>query len=507
MNPKRIALCILIVLLSLLGLTFVSQPYTNKDNKTVEGIGFGDFRLKYPTFSTLSKQEEKVTNTKAQAIAQQSEEPAPTQEQEKNEEPKYQPLKFPKKEKALKDSLYAYLQKGNPPLVSNQEGKIYYPDTPEDFVRKLHQKFSKKNCRIIHFGDSKIEGDRITSYLRNWLQVVYGGSGPGYFPIKMPYNQHSVQESTGGEWFRYALFNAEQRKRKELLSHNQYGLYANVCRFTPAQGEENSALKTASFTVKPSKHPFARLGKYSVLGIHYGNCTHPTSMKIFQKEKLLKEVNLITDGKYHHYKMNFTATPAELRIEFSSEQSPDFYGITLDSPTGIHMDNVPTRGDSGTYFTKIGSTFGAMSAELSPEFFIFEYGGNMVPALTENTVKANVKRIINNMNWVKRRNPKALFLLIGPSDMLERQTQLSYSILPALTQEMRTQALENGFAFWSMYEAMGGENAMNVWHENGLGSHDFTHFTSKGTERISELLFEELLNNLLSVQNPDLYKP
>jgi biopolymer transport protein ExbD len=42
----------------------------------------------------------------------------------------------------------------------------------------------KKKVRIMHYGDSQIEADRITSYLRNELQKKFGGYGVGLFPIK-----------------------------------------------------------------------------------------------------------------------------------------------------------------------------------------------------------------------------------------------------------------------------------------------------------------------------------
>ena len=90
--------------------------------------------------------------------------------------------------------------------------------------------------------------------------------------------------------------------------------------------------------------------------------------------------------------------------------------------------------------------------------------------------------------------------------MLQRDTQTSYDIIPDLIEEMQKPSLENGIAFWSMYEAMGGKNSMKIWYDNKLGSGDFTHFTESGTERISELLFESLLKDLLTVQSPEMYK-
>lgn len=486
MNPKKVLLFIVSVLLSLLMLTFVSGQYAyaetdeyGYDKGYQYGFKLGDLLIKFPTFGKLTQVRKDVKNDKAQEILNSEAQILAKQQQ---------------------DSLEAEKNKIIP-FVSNEEGKIYYPDNPEEFVAKLHEKLSQPTCRIIHYGASKIEGDRITSYIRNELQEIYGGSGTGYFPIKMPYNQKSIEITTSENWFRYALFNADQRKNKDLLPNNQYGLYANVCRFTSAKETDTTSIKKAFFVIKPSYKHYARLHQYTQMGIHYGNCKTPTAISVYQNGHLLRNDSLKTDGKYHHYKLQFEKTPAEIRVELSGRVSPDFYAITLDSKQGIKMDNVPTRGDSGFHFSRLQNTFEQMCKELKPEIFFFEFGGNLVPSLkNEEQVRSNVRRIIANIEWVKRRNPNALYLLIGPSDMLRKDVMESYEILPTLVAEMKKQALEKGIAFWSMYEAMGGANSMKTWFDNGYSSTDYIHFSEKGTEKISELLFKEISENLKAVQ-------
>ena len=90
--------------------------------------------------------------------------------------------------------------------------------------------------------------------------------------------------------------------------------------------------------------------------------------------------------------------------------------------------------------------------------------------------------------------------------MLKRSTKTTYDIIPELVEEMKKQAAENGFAFFSMYEAMGGKNSMKIWYDNRMAASDLVHFSDKGTERIAQLLFQNLVEDLLSVQSPDMYK-
>ena len=498
------------VLLTLLWLTFVSREYMDEENEVAHGIRIGSFQMKYPTFWDIFSRRQHIENDKAMAIVQgktPEEKSLPKTEDTLSVSGLVNKTKFvfPEDMNQLRDSIGAFLAGGNSQLVSNVEGRLYYPEPAQDFVKKLHAKLSQPSCRILHYGDSKIEGDRITAYLRNGLQTLYGGTGPGYFPIKMPYGQRSIIEQTSGNWYRYALFNAEQRKNKDLLQNNQYGLYANVCRFAPARGEA-AGLKTASFTISPSHSYYNRLSQYTDVAIHYGNCTAPAIVTVFDGNTEIKKDTLVSDGAYHAYKLKFLTTPKKLRVQFSSTKSPDFYGVTVGSGEGVQMDNIPTRGDSGFHFTRIQDTYDAMSRELKPDIIIFQFGGNLVPYLTKNKVASSVKRIITNMQWVQKRNPDALFLLIGPSDMLKRSTKTTYEILPELVAEMKKQTAENGFAFFSMYEAMGGKNSMKIWYDNRMAASDLVHFSDKGTERMAQLLFQSLVEDLLSVQPPQMYR-
>jgi hypothetical protein len=506
MTPKKIVVFMIGVLLSLLWLTFLSREYVDVENEEViHGIKIGSFQMKYPTFWDIFSHREPIKNDKAMAIIQ-GKEPKIEKDTLNAELVNNRKFIFPKDINHLRDSIEVFLEGGNPKLISNVEGQIYYPEPMLEFVKRMNEKLSQPTCRILHYGDSKIEGDRITSYLRNGLQILYGGSGPGYFPIKTPYGQRSIIIQTTGNWFRYALFNAEQRKNKDLLPNNQYGLYANVCRFTPARGGDTAGLKTASFTISPSYAYYSRLAEYSQITLHYGNCTVPTLVTVYENNVEIRKDSLITDGDYHAYKLHFDVTPKKLKLQFSSRKSPDFYGVTVGSDQGVQVDNIPTRGDSGFHFTRLQNTYEAMSRELRPDIIIFQFGGNLVPYLTKDKVVSSVKRIITNMQWVQKRNPEALLFLIGPSDMLRRSSKTTYDIIPVLVEEMKKQTAENGFAFWSMYEAMGGKNSMKIWYDNRMAASDLVHFSDKGTERISELLFQNLVEDLLSVQSVEMYR-
>ncbi|MCW8969487.1 MAG: hypothetical protein OQK43_13135, partial [Flavobacteriales bacterium] len=67
----------------------------------------------------------------------------------------------------------------------------------------------KKKVRIMHYGDSQIEVDRITSYIRNELQTKFGGIGVGLFPVVDIAPKMSVNISYSENWQRYAGYGAK----------------------------------------------------------------------------------------------------------------------------------------------------------------------------------------------------------------------------------------------------------------------------------------------------------
>jgi len=65
---------------------------------------------------------------------------------------------------------------------------------------------------------------------------------------------------------------------------------------------------------------------------------------------------------------------------------------------------------------------------------------------------------------------------------------------------MKEQCLENGIAYFSLYEAMGGTNSMEAWVKKGMAASDYVHFTPKGTQLISEVFYQCLHNDLNAVE-------
>ncbi|WP_315014816.1 lipase [Capnocytophaga leadbetteri] len=485
MHPKKILFFIIGVLVALFTMTLFSSYHITDSGTVREGISFGNTMLRYPTpdiLGMLFKSKEKENNKLNELIKETN-----TIVDEKTD-------KLATNDTIANDSLHK--------LESNVEGKIYYPGNRIDYIKRLKNKLRQGVCQIVHYGDSQIEGDRITGYVRNRLQLAFNGGGPGFFPIKVVYNQNSIDITTSGNWVRYAFFDRKQRRK---VGHDMYGLFATYSRFTSyAKDTTGLPVSKATFTIKPSAKSYARLQHYTKFGLHYGNAMGKVKIKVYENGNIIKTDSLISDGKYHNYKLNFATTPKELKIELEARVSPDFYGVTLDADTGVRMDNVAMRGEAGRIFTRMNyENYRQMSVDRQPDLFIFQYGGNTIPYMkTDLQLKEYVEGLIFNMKWVKRANPNAMFMLLGPGDMTTSRNgqRLTYPFLPKLNDLMKEECMKNDVAYFSMYEAMGGENSMISWVKQGMAASDYVHFSPKGTKLISEVFYQCLHNDLASVE-------
>lgn len=485
-SPFKILLYIVATLLVLLGVTYFSTSKQLDNGIKQEGFFVGDVSIKYPTYqSFIADQNYDLSKIKSlDSIVDNIESVVKNLDQDISEiTPEPQIPDFTK-------------------IDTSKVQRISYPKNHLAFISDLKEILNSGHCRIIHYGDSQLEGDRISGYLRNRLQGLYGGSGPGFIPIVQVYEQISAKVTPSNNWSRHAYFDPTQVK----FPHRKYGAYSSLSRFTDAYQTVDSLLldslkiQKASIDIGIPSKSYGLLRTFNIIGLHYGNTLAPTIIKIYNEGELIASENLIADGDYHEFKITLAHTPSHLKIELESKISPDFYGLTLDGKNGISLDNVAMRGSSGTIFANTnGDNFQKMYQQLQPKLLIFQYGGNSVPYIKDSLgVTEYAGYLKNHINWVKRKSNNAKVIFIGPSDMTtnENGKMKTYPLLPYLNQTLQQMCTENGIAYWSMFDAMGGENAMQHWVDQGLAATDYTHFSPSGTKIISELFFMSLYLDL-----------
>jgi lysophospholipase L1-like esterase len=358
------------------------------------------------------------------------------------------------------------------------------------FFKALQEAATKgEKISIFHYGDSQIEGDRMTGYIRQRIQQQFGGMGPGLIPAYNVYNTQSFKQNVSPNFQRFTAFWPPK------LASKKYGALLSAATFAVDTAKANKGLPTEAWVdLQASASAFTRARAFSQVKCYYNSCYKPCSVKIYENNKLIHEDSLIKDGAAHELSLNFPSTPGKLRFVFSSMKSPVFTGFSLEGDVGVQVVNVAMRGSSGHDLSSSDwSMFKSMHQQANTKLFILQFGGNSVHAFRDSSaVRYYVSSLKNRIAYIQKQVPGAAILVIGPSDMsrLNEGVFETYPYLPYTVERMKKMCAESGAAFWDLYTAMGGYNSMPTWVAQGLAGKDYVHFSPRGASIASQKFYD-----------------
>jgi len=341
--------------------------------------------------------------------------------------------------------------------------------------------------RVMYYGDSQIEGDRITFHLRQLLRRGRSGTGPGLFLPSMPvmYTK-SLWLRSSDNWERYNSLSY----RNGLLSHNRLGPLMTICRYLP-EGVIAPVPVNAYVRIRPSVFADDDVAGYQKLRIFYSNAHDDVRITIKGDDSLVftgypesgPEVREITAG---------LRGADDIVIEFEGRTSPDILGISIESEEGIIVDNIPRRGSAGLEFTLTDRDNLSESLRLlSPDLIVLQYGLNIVRNVREEYDYYR-QGLIRQLTLLKEIAPGTALLVVGVTDMaaVEGDSIVSYRNIPAIIKAQGEAARKAGAAFWDPYEAMGGRSSIIRWagKKPPLAQTDYVHFTYPGADTLSQML-------------------
>jgi len=353
-----------------------------------------------------------------------------------------------------------------------------------------------KSIRILHYGDSQIEGDRISDYLRLKLQAQFGGEGPGLISF-MPVAPSVINKLTWSNgWDRYTIFTGKDKRVK----HNNFGVLAHITRFSKYEViADTTNYKSAWVKVVTSKNGGPKAAAFNKLKLYYGGSQTKTHIELYENGSLNNSDSLLAGGNFNIKEFNLNQRATLHEFKFKGKDSPDFYGLSLEGGKGVMVDNMGLRGSSGTFFNQIN--FGQLKQfydHLNTKLIILQFGGNTLPYITtpEQTVQfANYLK--SQILTIKKLAPQASILVIGPADMsVKVGTEYeTHPQLENLRDAIKKTAFDTDCAFFDMYNCMGGKNSMVAWVDLGIGAKDYIHFSSGGARKIAVLLYSSLIND------------
>jgi len=395
-----------------------------------------------------------------------------------------QPPAEPPEMTLLRDSVAYYRS-----LVEEGDLRFWLPDKHylDAFWKNLERaRRDERTIRVLHYGDSQIEMDHISSRLRSYLQQRFGGGGPGMVPFHSITPSMSIRQGNIGELTHLSSFGDSTVVR----SRGDYGPMMQCFRLNGG---------SAGTTLRASKLSTAdeRIKHFSQVTLLFNNRGSRLNATLNDRQNKSTQQMSTTNKGIASFVMPLDSASNSVRISVTG--SADLYGVLLDDGVGVAVDNIPMRGCSGQQFTLIPfEKLCAAYEQMDVGLIILQFGGNSVPYLkTSNQISTYCQSIGRQLDHLHLCCPTAKLLFVGPSDMSTRlRGQLqTYPAIPELIDSLAATATQHGAAFWSIYHAMGGHNSMPEWTRQGLAGQDYIHFSQRGADLMGDRLSQALDNS------------
>lgn len=364
-----------------------------------------------------------------------------------------------------------------------------------NFFAALNAPARKPAIHVLHYGDSQIEGDRITGHLRNAWQSVWGGSGPGFLSPLSPIPTLAMRQSWNGEWQRYARFG----KRDTTIQHARFGLMAAFAQPSPTSADSTSTAATLHF--EPHPRGYRRNRTFNQLHIALGQVNEPTTLQLTLNGRDTLLVPLLPDTLAQNLSLPLAALDStafeSLELQFDGG-SPEIDGIGMWTDSGIVVHNLAMRGSSGTVFRQLDrDQFSRQLGAIRTELVMLQYGGNTVPYIEDvESAQRYGRWFSSQIRLFQSLLPGVPIMVIGPSDMARKAgTRMeTYPQLTYVRDALKAAAFANDALYWDVFEVMGGEGSMAAWVQSDppLASSDHIHFTLAGAKQIAELLRQSI---------------
>jgi hypothetical protein len=334
---------------------------------------------------------------------------------------------------------------------------------------------AQRHVRIAMYGDSNLTRDQVSGYMRRWLQTRYGDAGHGFVALSRPWGNYvhmDVRHQQDGGW-------STPNVTTDPLFDRRYGLSGIVAesRYPGASTMIGTAPSgapvgtTASeFEVFFAKGP--QYGKFRIVMDGEGVDT----VDSHADEPGVGVHRVVTNDGPHE--VRFVAADGRRRARL--------LGATLErSQPGFVIDSFGVGAmNSASHARQDGSTNRAMLRRRKYDLVIIATGAN--DPFTLDQVPRALKKVIEEHRTAL---PGVPILIMTPCDRGKNRT---FPGTLKVVAQRRAIADEHGTAFWSLFDAVGGPNAMKSMRRRGLSRSDYIHYTEAGGKYVGHRLLHAL---------------
>jgi lysophospholipase L1-like esterase len=338
--------------------------------------------------------------------------------------------------------------------------------------------------RMLYYGDSTIASDYISGTVRRRLQARFGDAGHGFILIANPwewYFHNDVSHASGGDWSASRLAGPVAPDGMYGLGGVSFSSYGGGVAWFGTAAHGDAGRNVSRFDLYYLEQPGGGDVEMSVAG------KTPERFSTRGDEKVSRVHALrVSDGE------------AKLTVRATGGGPVRLFGVALerDRP-GVVCDALGSHAAMAVFWKRQNRDHWREQMDLrDPALIVFQYGTNESDLwrLDREDYERSLAEVVDELREVA---PEASLLVVSPLDRAEaRGGKLETKpVILDLVAIQRRVALAHGAAFWSTFDAMGGQGSMARWvrARPQLAGGDLTHPTPMGAELLGGMLSDAVV--------------
>lgn len=361
--------------------------------------------------------------------------------------------------------------------------EVYTPDSVatgfDNFINKL---IYGEEVRIAFLGDSFVEGDILTSDLREALQAKFGGRGVGFVHCEIPFSTaRRTVTRKASNWNAYSVL--KPKGNPQAINDNFF-----VSGYT-ARGS------------KGAKVSWQSEAKFN----HLDSCTRARIFLSTESGGSVKVTINADTTLCRRFDLVETTLPQEIYIEAGVDRLDmevvdgvvECYGASIEGVGGVILDNFSMRANSGhAIFGTSAVVNRQIDTYVDYDLVVLQYGLNIMEAGKYN-FSAYAKKLQQMIAYAQSSFPNAAVLVLGVSDRWVKNEESGVyqpiGSVDAMTSYQRSAAESMGVAFWPTATAMANYGGMPQFVENGWAAKDYTHINFAGGAQLGRELYRSIV--------------
>lgn len=334
--------------------------------------------------------------------------------------------------------------------------------------------------RVVHWGDSVVAADHITSAARAKMQQRFGDAGHGFMLLSKPnasYIHKAVEFRGGDDWSRCYIIN-------KCKSDGLYGLGGTT---VWSAGGAETTYRTADDT--PNGRKVGKLELWYLADPKGGD----VRVRIDRGEPQIVSTREETAGDRWHT-ITMDDGPHEMEVRAAGGGKVRLYGVVMERDVpGVVWDGMAQLGAFTSrmlYFDE--AHIRDQIAHRDAALLVFMFGGNDL-LLSENRLDEYRETFRKMLQTFRAQQEPPDCLVMSPVDhgIREGQRVIGNPMVEKITAIQREVAFEHGCGFFDTQAAMGGEGSVARWRRSNppLISGDLAHLTDAGQKVLGHMIY------------------